>query len=68
MSARLGLVFYTCGHQDPVPSGDRHVNGPCRMCIRRSRVCDYGHDHPWSDWSFDDCQRAADVSRKANRA
>ncbi len=33
MSERRGLVFYTCGHQEPIPSKpDRHVDGPCSSC------------------------------------
>ena len=67
MSRRLGLVYYTCGHQDPVPAGDRHVDHPCRSCERRPRVCVFGHDHPTGDWSYDDCERAYDARRSAIR-
>jgi hypothetical protein len=49
MSARHGLVFYSCGHQDPIPTGpDRHVAGSCRACAAYRRDQSGGSDvaHP----------------------
>lgn len=28
------------------------------------QVCDFEHDHPAGDWSYDDCQAAAESLRR----
>jgi hypothetical protein len=53
----------TSTHYALAPFATAQYHGKRRRPVTTTQVCDYGHDHPASDWSYDDCQLYARIER-----